>query len=119
MRFTSSKLAALLLLVACGDVGVAEEHEVVDVVASLEEEASHGAVGDDVLGKDDGAHVEHDELLDVAHLFAQRQAQALEDAFDHVGAAGLVAVERPALLGVVVLNAGFADVVQQSRPAEP
>ena len=111
-------MAALFVEVARGDVGVAEEHEVVDVVAGLEEEAAHSAVGDHLFGQHYGAHVQHDQLLHVAHLFAQGQAQALEDALHHVRPAGLVAVERPALAGIVAFDSGFAHVVQQGGPAE-
>ena len=117
-EFEVGAVAALLLLIAGGDVGIAEEHEVVDVVAGLEEEATHGAVGDHILGEDDGSHVEHDEFFHVAFFLAQGEAEPFEDALHHVCATGLMAVEGPPLLGVVAFDAGFAHIVQQGGPAQ-
>ena len=47
---------------------MAKGHEVVDVVASVEEETADGGVGDLVFGQDDGPQVEQDEFFDVFHL---------------------------------------------------
>ena len=57
--------------------------------------------------------------LDSMDQAVAKYNRALEDALDHVGAASLVAVESPALLGVVFLHAGFADIVEKGCPAEP
>ena len=63
-----------LVLVFAGDVGLAEGHEVVDVVAGIEKEASDGRVGDFVFGQDDGAEVEEDQFLDIFHVAVEGQA---------------------------------------------
>lgn len=88
-------VAAHFLLVLAGDVGLAKGHEVIDVVASVEEEAADGGVGDLVFGQDDGSQVEQDEFFDVFHLRTEGESQASEDFFHHVAALHFVAVEGP------------------------
>ena len=101
----------LALLVLRRDVSLAQEHQVVDVVAGLEEEASHGRIGNLFVGDGDGTHVQRDELLDVFHAIVQRQLQATENLRDHLRANGIVVVERPSLHRVEALRTRLADVV--------
>ena len=88
-------VAAHFLLVLAGDVGLAKGHEVVDVVASVEEETADGGVGDLVFGQDDGPQVEQDEFFDVFHLRSEGETQAGEDFLHHVASLHFVAVEGP------------------------
>ena len=46
-----------LLLVFRSDVGMAQQHQVVDVVACIEQQPADSRVGHDVFGKHDGAEV--------------------------------------------------------------
>ena len=106
------------LLVLARDVGLAKEHQVVDVVASLEEQAAHRAVGHLVVGNGNGAHVQPHELLDVLHALVERQLQPLEQRGYHLFAQIVMVVERPAHGSVPLLAARLADVVQKRRPAQ-
>lgn len=101
-----------LLRVLAGDVGLHQEHEVVDVVPRLEEQAAHGRVRHALIDEHGGAHVQVHQLLDVVELGIQRQAQTSEDTLDHLHPHVVVVVEGPAQALVEALGAGLADVVQ-------
>ena len=98
---------------------MAEQHQVIDVVARLEEETAHGRVGDDILGEDDGTHVELHELLDIFHLLVEWQLHVGEDLGHHFGAFELMAVEGPARAVLPAFGEGLGDVVKQGSPAQP
>ena len=66
------EVALLFRLVLAGDVGLAQDHQRVDVVPRVEEQAAHGAVRHDVLGERDGAQVQQHEVFHEAHLVIQR-----------------------------------------------
>ena len=108
----------LAQLVLARDVGLAKEHQVVDVVARLEEQAAHRAVGHLVVGNGNGAHVQPHEFLDVLHALVERQLQPLEQRGYHLFAQIVMVVERPAHGCVPLLAARLADVVQKRRPAQ-
>ena len=46
-----------LVLVLAGDVGLAQGHQVVDVVTRVKQQSAYGAIGHLVLDQGDGAHV--------------------------------------------------------------
>ena len=96
-----------------------EQHQVIDVVTAIEQQTSHGGIRDDVFGKDDGAHVQHDEFLNVFHFFIQRQFHLVENLRHHLGASELVAVKCPSNGVVPAFCDGFGNVVQQGGPAQP
>ena len=102
-----------------GDVGLAEHHQVVDVVAGLEKQPADGGIGDVVLHERDGAQVQTDELLDVFEMLGDGQFQSVENAGGHLRAHHLVAMERPAVKRVEALGDGFGDVVEQRGPYQP
>ena len=102
----------LALLVLAGDVGLAQRHEVVDVVASLEEQTAHGTVGHDVVGNSDGPHVQAYEFGHVLHAFVEGQFETAEEWGNHFLAQVVVVVKRPAHGRLPALAAGLADVVQ-------
>ena len=108
-----------LLLVFGGDVGMAEQHQVVDVVARVEKEPPYSGVRHDVLGEDDGAEVEQHQLLHVFHLLVERKLELGKDFGHHLGAFELMAVEGPSGAFLPALGLGLGDVVQQGRPTEP
>ena len=86
---------AFLHLVAARDVGLAQAHEVVDVVARLKKETTHGAVGHLVVGDDDGTHVQSYQLFYVLHALVKGQLEASEQGDNHLLAQEVVVVERP------------------------
>ena len=102
-----------------GDVGVAQEHQVIDVVAGVEEEAPHRRVRNLVVDEGYRTQVQAHELLDVFHLLVQGHHQVLENLRNHLGTNDFVTVEGPAGPGLEALGRGLADVVQQRGPAEP
>ena len=108
-----------LLLVGRGNVGLAEQHQVVDVVACVEEQTAYGGVCDLVGNQRDGAHVQRHQFLDVLHVVGLRHLQPREHALDHLRAQVFVPAERPARPRLPFLGGSLADVVQQGRPAEP
>ena len=63
----------LSLTVLTGDVGFAKRHEVVDVVARIVQQASHGTVGHTIVGNGDGTHVQVNQFLHIFHLCIHRQ----------------------------------------------
>ena len=87
--------ALLALGILRGDVRFAEQHQVVNVVARLEEQTAHGTVRHNVVGYHDGAHVQPHELLHVLHLFVHGQLHAAEDVRYHLLAQVVVVVEGP------------------------
>ena len=111
--------ALLAHLVLRGDVGLAQHHQVIDVVARLEEQAAYGAIGDLLVGNDDGAHVKPYELLHILHLLVHGKLHVAKDGGYHLFANEVMVVEGPPQTLVPTLGAGFADVVEQSCPAEP
>ena len=102
-----------------GYVGACKGHEVVDVVAGVEEEPAHGGIRDFVVYQRNGAHVQPDELLDIFQFLVQREFERCEYLGDHLGAHHVMAVEGPAQLGIVFLDYRLAHVVQQGGPAQP
>ena len=110
---------ALALGVFAGDVGFAEEHEVVDVGACLEEETADGGVCDLVVGYGYGAHVEGDEFFYVVEAVVEGELHAAEDGGYHLLADVVVVLEGPPGDGVPALGAWLADVVEEGCPAEP
>ena len=111
--------ALLALFVLAGDVGFAEEHEVVYVIACLKEEAADGAVGDLVIGDGDGAHVQRHQLLHILHPLVHRQLQAPENLRHHLLTDIVVVVKGPSELCIPSLGLGLANIVEESCPAEP
>ncbi len=113
------EVGAYFLRVTGGDVGAAEKHQIVDVVAGIGDKAAHCRVSDGLLDQSDGSHVELDHLGDVAHRLALRHAKRFEDARYHFGSDKIVVMECPACSVVPVLGHGFGYVVEQGRPTEP
>ena len=107
-----------LRFVLGGDVGAAEQHQVVDVVAGIEKKAAHRRVSHDVIDQGDGSQVQPDKLPDILSVI-NGQFQAVEDAGDHLRADDFVAVEAPSHCGVVSLRRRLAYVVQQGGPPQP
>ena len=100
-------------------VGLAQRHQVVDVVAGVVNQAAHGAVGHHLVGNHYRAHVQVNELPYVFHLRVERQLKPAEDVGHHLCAHEVVVMERPSGLVAPALRLGLAYVVQQGRPAQP
>ena len=98
---------------------MAEQHQVVDVVAGVEKQPPDGGVGDDVLCEHDGAEVEQHQFLHIFHLLIERQLHLSKDLGHHLGSLELVSVEGPADAVFPAFGLGFGDVVQQGGPAKP
>ena len=111
--------SGFFLLVAAGDVRIAEQHQVVDVITCLKEETAHSGVGHRVLYKVDGAHMQVYHLFDILHLLVERQFEACENLRHHLGAYVVVVAECPSGVRVPCLAFRLADVMQQRRPSEP
>lgn len=118
-EFVVGAITADFLLVFGGDVGIAKEHEVVDIVACLKEKAADSGIGDGVFDKGDGAHVEVDEFLNVGHLLVLGELHAGEELGNHALPEIIMIVERPADAGLPFLGTGLAYVVEEGGPAEP
>ena len=108
-----------LLLVGRGDVSLAEDHQVVDVVARIEEKAAYRRVGHLVGDQRDGAQMQQHQLLHVLHVVGLRHLQAREDILYHLGTHVFVAMKGPARSWFPLFRRGLADVVEEGRPAEP
>ena len=108
-----------LHLVLAGDIGLAEQHQIVDVVAGIVQQTAYGTVRHLAVGNDLWPHVQVDELLYIAHLVAHRQLQAPEQWGHHLGTDGIVVVEGPPHPRLPSLRLRLPDVVQQGGPAEP
>ena len=111
--------AADFVGVLARDVGLAEEHQVVDVVARIEEEAADGRVGNALISKNYRAHVEAHHLLHVFHLLVHREFHAAEDGGYHLLPDEVMAVEGPSEARVETLGGRLADIVEDGAPAEP
>ena len=111
--------ALLAGFVLRGDVGLAEHHQVVDVVAGLKQQTAYGRVGHFLVGNDDGAHVQSHKLLHVFHLLVHRELHLAEDFRNHLFPDEVMVVESPSRLGFPAFRSRFADVVEQGRPAQP
>ena len=108
-----------LVLVLAGDVGLAQGHQVIDVVSGIKEEATHGTVGHLVLNKGDGTHVQAHEFLHIFHVVVERQTHLGENLRYHPLANEIVVMECPALLRIPTLGPGLAHIVQQRGPTQP
>ena len=102
-----------------GDVRPAQHHEVVNVVAGIEQEPAHCGVGDFLRDKGYRPEVEADKLLDIFHLLVQRHLHGLENLRDHPCPDHLVSVEGPSCLRVISLCGRLAYVMEQGGPSEP
>ena len=60
-----------------------------------------------------------DHLDDIVHFLILRHLHSAEDLRDHLGADVIMIAEGPTGLIIPGLGTGFADIVEQSRPAQP
>ena len=58
--------------VAARNVGLAQKHEVVDVIAGVEQKPAHRAVGHNVVGYYDWAHMKVHKFLNIFHSLVER-----------------------------------------------
>ena len=110
---------AYLFRILAGDIGLAQLHQVVDVVASLEEQASDSRVGHLVVREGDRAHMKAYHFLHIFHLLVHGQFHPPENTGDHLFADEVVVVESPAQSRIKALGCRFGDVVQQGAPTQP
>ena len=54
-----------------GNIRFAKKHQIVYVIAGIEQESSYGRVGNDFFGEDDRSHVQSYEFLYVFHLLIE------------------------------------------------
>ena len=98
---------------------MAEEHEVIDILPSVEEQPPDGTVRHFVVHQRDGPEVQPHQLLDIFHLLVEGHLELLEDLRHHARPHHFVAVESPAQTRHIPLAHRLADIVQQRRPVEP
>ena len=108
-----------LVLVLARDVGLAQRHQVVDIVARVKEQPPHGAVGHLVLDQGDGTHVQAHEFFHIFHVLVERQAHLGKNLGHHLLADEVVVVECPSQLRVPALGARLAHIMQQGSPPQP
>ena len=101
------------------DVAFAQNHQVVDVVAGIEKHAAHCRVGNHVFHEGYRSHVHSHKFLHIFHLVVERHFHLFEDARNHLLTHEVVVVEGPPEFLVIFFCNRLADVVEQSRPAEP
>lgn len=104
--------------VFAGNVGFAQKHQVVNVVARLKQESPYGAVGDVVGGNYDRAHVQIDEFIDVFHTLVKWQFKAPEQRAYHLCPYVVVVMKRPARAGFKLTGLHFPNIMQERSPPE-
>ncbi len=110
---------AHFFLILGGDVGLAESHQIFNVIARVVDQTAHSRIRDLVLHQCYGAHVELYEFGHIFHLGVLREPHAAENARHHLGTDEIVVVEGPAYFFVPALGDGLGYVMHKRSPAQP
>ncbi len=102
-----------------GDVGFAEGHQVVDIVAGLKEKSAHRRVGHHLFCQNDGTHVKVYHFLNILHFLIEGEFHPAEDAGDHPVSHDVMPMKGPSLSVDEFPGGRFGDIVEKSRPSEP
>ena len=101
------------------NVRAAKDHEGVNVIASVEQQAAYRAVRDLVFRERNGPEMQEHKLLDKLHFVVQRQLHALEDFGYHASTLVFMSVKRPAVFALEAFGGWLCNVMKDGRPTQP
>ena len=106
-------------LVLAGDIGLAESHQVVDIITCITEQSTNGTVSHLFVGNDDWTHMQLHQFLHILHLRIQREGQSTEDLGHHLRTDMVMVMEGPADAVLPPLRLGLPHIVHQCCPSQP
>ena len=109
--------AAHLLLIFRSNVGLAKQHERIDVITGIEKQTTDSRVGYFIFYQSNGTHVQLDHFLHKLHLLIHRQFHTTEYSRYHFSTYIIVVMECPAQFGIVPF--GYRFVVEYRCPTQP
>ena len=111
--------ALLTLHVLGSDIGLAQGHKVVYVIACLKQKAAYSRVRHHIIGYHNGTHVQAHELLYILHFLIHRELHPAKNLRNHLLANEVVVVERPPGTRLPTLGCRLGNVVKQGCPTKP